>query len=191
MHAAPSCYCVWPVLLAREILGLRVWAVQLKLLTLRQMGALQLQQTTVTSTARFWMLTAYKSMDLHNIAIQWPPWGCCHYQDHLRWEFGAGCHRHFMIFRWDQNRNGGGVMLVIQSDIPVAYRENLETNCELLWEEIIFALSSILLHCPPGVGSIYLAYWAPPFLGGYTYLTRHNCVMTLAYQADRSNYNWI
>ena len=50
-------------------------------------------------------------------------------------------------------------MLVLQSEIPAVHRDDLETDCELLWVEITTASSSILLgafYRPPGTGSVPL-----------------------------------
>ena len=37
------------------------------------------------------------------------------------------------IFRRDRNRHGWGVMLVVDASIPAKRRQDLETDCELLW----------------------------------------------------------
>ena len=47
-------------------------------------------------------------------------------------------------------------MLILKSDISIVRREDLETDCELLWTEIIKDCSSIMLgvfYRPPGSGS--------------------------------------
>lgn len=47
-------------------------------------------------------------------------------------------------------------MLILKSDISVVCREDFETDCELLWTQIIKDSSSIMLsvfYQPPGSGS--------------------------------------
>ena len=61
----------------------------------------------------------------------------------------------YTVCRRDRNRHGGGMMLILKSDISVVRREDLETDCELLWTEIIKDSSSIMLgvfYRPPGSG---------------------------------------
>ena len=61
----------------------------------------------------------------------------------------------YTVCRRDRNRHGGGIMLILKSDISVVRREDLETDCELLWTEIIKDSSSIMLgvfYRPPGSG---------------------------------------
>jgi len=60
------------------------------------------------------------------------------------------------VYRWDRNRHGGGIMLILKSDISAVRGEDLETDCELLWTEIIKDSSNIMLgvfYRPPGSGS--------------------------------------
>ena len=51
----------------------------------------------------------------------------------------------FTTFRRDRNRHGGGVMLVMRSDIPAYRRYDLETNCELLWVELTTTSRNVLV----------------------------------------------
>ena len=46
----------------------------------------------------------------------------------------------FTIFRRDRDRHGGGVMLVVRNNIPASRRQDLETDCELLWVELSLSL---------------------------------------------------
>ena len=50
----------------------------------------------------------------------------------------------FTIFRRDRNRHGGGVMLVVDATIPAKRRQDLETDCELLWIELSLSPTNIL-----------------------------------------------
>ncbi len=43
---------------------------------------------------------------------------------------------HYSIFRRDRNRHGGGVLLMIRSNIPATRRRDLESACEILWTEL-------------------------------------------------------
>ena len=59
----------------------------------------------------------------------------------------------YLVFRKDRNRHGGGVMLIIRDNIPVVRRNDLETDCELLWVEITASSRQYLIgvvYCPPG-----------------------------------------
>ena len=48
-------------------------------------------------------------------------------------------------------RQGGGVMFLTRSNIPAIQRHDLDSNCELLWVELILPAMKILgvLYCPP------------------------------------------
>ena len=62
----------------------------------------------------------------------------------------------FTIFRWYHNRHGGGIMLVLRNYLSAVHRTDLETDCEILWVEIIIASFSILFgvfYRAPGSGS--------------------------------------
>ena len=52
--------------------------------------------------------------------------------------------RPVLIFRRDRNRDGGEVILVLRNEIPAVCRDDIETDCELLWVEISTPASSIV-----------------------------------------------
>ena len=43
----------------------------------------------------------------------------------------------YRIFRRDRDRHGGGVMIIIRNSLPALRRTDLETECEVLWVEIM------------------------------------------------------
>lgn len=51
----------------------------------------------------------------------------------------------FKIFQRDRNRHGGGVMFIIKSCIPAIRRQDLETDCEVLWIELFLRKVSVIL----------------------------------------------
>ncbi len=59
----------------------------------------------------------------------------------------------YRVFRNDRNRQGGGVMLSINSSIPAVRTQDLESDCELLWVELTLPAAKILVgafYRPPG-----------------------------------------
>ena len=65
----------------------------------------------------------------------------------------------YTIFRRDQNRHGGGVMLYVKNSISAIRRIDLETNCEVLWVELSTGCSKVLLgtfYRPPSSTPEYL-----------------------------------
>ena len=70
--------------------------------------------------------------------------------DILDGEF-LGCD--FTVHRRDRSRHGGGVMLIVHNSIPSTQRQDLETDCELLWVDFSLAHSNLLVgvyYNPPG-----------------------------------------
>lgn len=66
----------------------------------------------------------------------------------------------YTIFRRDQNRHGGGVMLYVRSSISTIRRCDIETNCEVLWVELSLGTNKVLLgtfYRPPKSSPEYLA----------------------------------
>ena len=51
----------------------------------------------------------------------------------------------YSVFRRDRNRHGGGVMLILKDSIGATQRQDIETECELLWVEIASSPSSLPL----------------------------------------------
>ena len=51
----------------------------------------------------------------------------------LRRKYSWLSNKPFAVFRWDRNRQGGGLMLM---NIPAMRQNDLETNCELIWIEL-------------------------------------------------------
>ena len=51
----------------------------------------------------------------------------------------------YAIFRRDRNRHGRGVMLVVDASIPAKRRQDLETDCELLWIELSLTPANVLV----------------------------------------------
>ena len=58
-------------------------------------------------------------------------------------EFSEG----YSVFRRDRDRHGGGVMLMVREDIPAIRRQDLETNCEVLWVELSFVPLEVVRWC--------------------------------------------
>ena len=52
---------------------------------------------------------------------------------------------YYFVFRKDRNRHGGGVMFIDKEGIPAVRRHNLETDCELLWVELSFTSTNVLV----------------------------------------------
>ena len=61
----------------------------------------------------------------------------------------------YTVCRQDHNRDGGGIMLILKSDISVVHREDLETDCGLypwtsdslhMLSTLIFPKCSTLYH---------------------------------------------
>ena len=42
----------------------------------------------------------------------------------------------YSVFRRDRNRHGGGVMLLVKNTLSATRRQDLETDCEILWVEL-------------------------------------------------------
>jgi len=56
------------------------------------------------------------------------------------------------VFHKDRHRHGGDVMILVREGINVIRHCDLETNCELLWIELLSHQGSTLLgifYCPP------------------------------------------
>ena len=51
----------------------------------------------------------------------------------------------FVVFRQDRDRHGGGVMLIFNNDIPATRRQDLETDCEVLWVELSLSSTIVLV----------------------------------------------
>ena len=43
----------------------------------------------------------------------------------------------FQVYRRDRNRNGGGILVAIINSIPSMRRMDLETDCEVLWVQLL------------------------------------------------------
>ena len=56
-------------------------------------------------------------------------------------EFGEG----YSVFRRDRDRHGGGVMLLVREDIPAIRRQDLKTNCEVLWLKLLLIPSKLFV----------------------------------------------
>ena len=52
---------------------------------------------------------------------------------------------YYSVFRRDRNRHGGGVILIVKEGIPTVRRHDLETDCELLWVELSFTSTNVLV----------------------------------------------
>ena len=66
----------------------------------------------------------------------------------------------YQIFRIDRNRQGGGVMLLTKNTISAIRRHEFDSNCELLWVELMLSAKKILIgvfYCPPSSSSDYLS----------------------------------
>ena len=55
-------------------------------------------------------------------------------------EFGEG----YSVFRRDRDRHGG-VMLMVREDIPAIRRQDLKTNCEVLWVKLALVPSKLFI----------------------------------------------
>ena len=51
----------------------------------------------------------------------------------------------FTVFRRDRDRHRGGVLLIVRDDIQTTKRQDLETDCELLWVELTVATTKVLV----------------------------------------------
>ena len=47
------------------------------------------------------------------------------------------------MFSRDRSRHGGGVLLLVHQDVPARRREDLETDCEILWVELTTSLGPV------------------------------------------------
>ena len=66
----------------------------------------------------------------------------------------------YQIFRIDRNRQGGGAMLLTKNTISAIRRHEFDSNCELLWVELMLSAKKILIgvfYCPPSSSSDYLS----------------------------------
>ena len=62
----------------------------------------------------------------------------------------------YTVFRRDRNRHGGGVMLIVNSSISATRRQDLETDCEILWVELCLQNRKVLFavsYRPPNSSS--------------------------------------
>ena len=67
----------------------------------------------------------------------------------------------FEVFRKDRSRNGGGVLLALNRKLSCTKRNDLETDCELLWCEVMVTnpLTNLLVgvfYRPPSTDQTYL-----------------------------------
>ena len=46
------------------------------------------------------------------------------------------CPKHFICFRRDRDRHGGGVLILIKSSIPAVRRSEFESHCEIIWIQL-------------------------------------------------------
>ena len=46
--------------------------------------------------------------------------------------------QNFKVIRKDRNRHGGGILIAYQDSLSIIHREDLETNCEIIWCEVLF-----------------------------------------------------
>ena len=51
----------------------------------------------------------------------------------------------YTVHRNDRDRHGGGVMPIVRDDIPATRRQDLETDCELLWVELTLTTTNLLV----------------------------------------------
>ena len=67
----------------------------------------------------------------------------------------------YVIFRRDRDRHGGGVMAFVHKDLLAIRRHDLESDCELLWIELLSRLHTKTLlgvfYRPPSASPSYLA----------------------------------
>ena len=59
----------------------------------------------------------------------------------------------YTVHRRDRDRHGGGVLLIVHNSIPSTRRQDLETDCELLWVELSLTPTNLLVgvyYNPPG-----------------------------------------
>ena len=59
----------------------------------------------------------------------------------------------YNIFRQDRNRHGGGVLLLVHKSITFRQREELESDCELIWVQLSLQKKNVLVgvyYRPPG-----------------------------------------
>ena len=51
----------------------------------------------------------------------------------------------YNTFRRDRNRHGGGVLLLVHEIIPCRQREDLESDCELIWVQLSLQKKNVLV----------------------------------------------
>ena len=60
---------------------------------------------------------------------------------------------HYKVFRRDRDRHGGGVLIAAKENLIIERREDLETNCEILWCEMKCKYDKNVFlgvyYCPP------------------------------------------
>ena len=67
----------------------------------------------------------------------------------------ADCSK-YRVFRRDRNRHGGGVMVIVRGNLPAVRRKDLETECEVIWIELIRRNKPILFgvyYRPPNTAA--------------------------------------
>ena len=57
---------------------------------------------------------------------------------------------HYTVIRKDRNTHGGGVLIALKSDLNVVHRTDLDTDCEIIWAELITRKDQSVL-----IGSFY------------------------------------
>ena len=67
----------------------------------------------------------------------------------------------FQVYRQDQNRNGGRILVAIRNSIPSMRRMDLETDCEVLWVQLsLLQIPNLLIgtfYRPPSSTTMYIA----------------------------------
>ena len=65
------------------------------------------------------------------------------------------CPKHYICFRKDRDRHGGGVLILIKSSIPAVRRSEFESHCEIIWIQLSTSDGPLLFgvfYRPPNSG---------------------------------------